>query len=146
MSLFLSKELCLPLRVRICVWVWQEKRASLKYLHHSLWTVTTWRGWKFFSWVIMKTDTWIRTLSPRSPSTGPRSSDGSGLLFHLDFLGKPSSSAYGRVPGSGNQALLNALRPPAPAHLPSLPTCLPEAPAGCTAAHLSSRHWIQPAV
>ena len=32
------------------------------------------------------------------------------------------------VPGPGKQALPNAPRPPAPVHLPSLPTCLPAAP------------------
>ena len=33
-----------------------------RFCHQSVWNVTTWRGWILFSWLVTKTDTWIRTL------------------------------------------------------------------------------------
>ena len=61
----LSKQLRVPLRFRIRDWVWQGKKPVLNTGTEACGTwppETEWRGWIFFSWLVTKTDTWIRTL------------------------------------------------------------------------------------
>ena len=60
--LFQSKQLRVPLRFRICDWVWQEKKPVLNTGTVACGTWPPGEAGIFFSWLVTKTDTWIRTL------------------------------------------------------------------------------------